>query len=230
MDQQYSTNLNDYFFLIEGNSWNNIPLRFIENSKLRDHLIDMQIEAEFGDKMNLPFNSQSFGKIIANLITNTIYKLDVDTFNLLVQYMKLGSDINFSHPILHESAHQIKSNPKLFKAIWSHPKFRDFINFDKYTDKYGLNAKQRLAQSLHSLEYTLKNKESYKLNTEMEDVYKDVLEFCKNNLRVKSCETKYNDYGSILIPKLEEYTHTVEAHTAEAHDLEDDNEDADIEF
>jgi hypothetical protein len=189
----YSTNLNDYSFLIEGNSWNNMPLRFIENSKLRDHLIDMQIGAEFGDKMNLPFNSQSFGKIIANLITNTIYKLDVDTFNLVVQYMKLGSDINFSHPILHESAHQIKSNPKLFKAIWSHPKFRDFINYSKYTDKYGLNAKQRLAQSLHSLEYTL-----------------------KNNLRVKSCETKYNDYGSILIPKLEEYT-------VEEHDLEDDD-------
>ena len=201
-----------------------MPLRFIENSKLRDHLIDMQIEAEFGDKMNLPFNSQSFGKIIANLITNTIYKLDVDTFELIVQYMKLGSDMNFKHPILHESAHQIKSNPKLFKAIWSHPKFRDFINYgDKYTDKYGLNAKQRLAQSLHSLEYTLKNRESYKLTSEMEDIYKDVVKFCKYNLRVKSCETKYNYYGSILIPKLEEYT-------VEASDLEDDNEDADIEF
>jgi hypothetical protein len=100
MNQQYSTNLNDYSFLIEGNSWNNMPLRFIENSKLKEHLIDMQIEAEFGDKMN----------------------------------------------------------------------------------------------------------------------------------RVKSCETKYNDYGSILIPKLEEYTYIVEAHTVEASDLENNNEDADIEF
>ena len=206
MEQQYSTNLNDYSFLIKGNSFNNMPLRFIESSELKKHLNNMQIEAVKGDKMNLSFNSQSFGKIIAGLIINTLYSLDVETFELVVEYMKSGSDKNFRHPILHESAHQIKSNPKIFKAIWSHPKFRYFINNDKYIDTYGLNAKQRLALSLHSLEYTVKNKESYKLTTEMEDVYKVVLEFCTNVIRVKSCETKYGEYGRILIPELHEYT------------------------
>ena len=207
----YSINLNDYSFLIEGNSWSCLPLKFMTTSKLREHLDNIQIEAVKGDEIKLPFNSKSFGKIIAGLIINTIYKLDVDTFELVVEYMEIGSDLNFRHPILHESAHQIKSNPKIFKAIWSHPKFRYFINNDKYIDTYGLNAKQRLAHSLHSLEYTLKNKESYKLTTEMEDVYKDVLKFCTNVLRVKSCETKYGEYGTIesgriLIPELHEYT------------------------
>ena len=216
MEKTYSIHLNDYSFLIEGNSWDIVPLKFIANHKLKGYLIDMQIEAEFGDKMNLAFNSQSFGKIIAGLIVNTIYKLDVDTFELVIQYMKPGSDMDFSHPILHESAHQIKTNPKIFKAIWSHHKFQYFINYDKYTDKYGLNAKQRLAQRLHSLDYTLKNKESYKLSTEIENIYKDVFNFCKKKLRVKPCETTYDYYGNILIPKLDEYT-------VNENDLEEDD-------
>ena len=78
----------------------------------------------------------------------------------LMKHYEPFSD-NFTHPILHENAHQCGNDPdkegitkemserfkkqnELFKYLWLHPKFKFMLHNDDYRDTYGYTALERL--------------------------------------------------------------------------------------
>ena len=196
-----SENLNDYCFLLEGNSFNKLPYKFLKSDILMIKLEELKTQAESFSQMEF------FNKLIVNLLVNSVVGSDVKEYMTVLNFFEPGSDINLRHPILHEVAHQITYNPKLFVAVWSHEKFLNFVDDKNYIDTYGLNAKQRLALSLESLKYRL-NEISRNYKDSVDNIENDVYmnyhhcyEYCEHVLKVKPCNTEYNHWGQIIPPK-----------------------------
>lgn len=105
-------------------------------------------------------------KEVAKEIWDNIWVGDLDKISQLIDNYVPFSD-NFTHPILHENAHQSGNHPEkegitkkmsdrfqkqneLFRYLWLHPKFKFMLHNDDYRDKYGYTAIERLRVEFRS--------------------------------------------------------------------------------
>lgn len=192
LSKSFTTNIIDYGYLFKSGSWDILPL-ILNNESLRENLSDI--------KANVP--EKFFRRLITILIQNTLYKSNPEEYEIILDYYEPGLDFKWEHPILHEIAHQLNNSPDLFIYLWKHPQLIGNIEHPDYKDKYGLNAKQRLAQSLY---YTIRYMEKIIIKDPLKyEKLINIIHFSKEVLRVKPCKTDRDNWGNIIIPDDDEY-------------------------
>ncbi len=115
-----------------------------------------------------------------------------ESYTVMLTYLTDPVDRNFEHPVLHEIAEQVgndKNRQECFKLLWEHPVYKPLWDNDKYFDKYGLTAKQRLAISyIDDLEF---------------------IEYMRNTIGVRRVKQRHTPHGRIRIPQRYEYDVTI---------------------
>ena len=164
------------------------------------YLKDVDSVKDIDIELSNTLNSKEYIECLNMVLANSLYSNENDEqfcyiMDKWIEHhntnnIKLPRDCSNRHPFLHELSHQLPRTINKFKYVWTHPFYKNLHETLLYCDTYGMNAKQRLSISLDSSNIT-----------------DDIKEWIKDNIGVRACKWKHNNYtGNIIHPSKEEYS------------------------